>query len=191
MIHSTAVWYSPTTSLPMLWSWSSSPFEPLPVVLTPRRARAVEPLGRHNAITKIARRRSVVHRVQNVHPLDDHARTRRRSAALQLGDDVRGGRAGPVPDGQVADVEGARVAVARGRVVARALRQGEDARDVDELEVLEGDVCGVAEAAAAAVGRVARAVAGPGLDVGAVAHLVVDGDVADGDVLYGLEGALF
>lgn len=163
----------------------------LPVVLAPRRARAVEPRRLHDALAQVVRRRRVVDRVDDVDALDDHARAGARGAALHLGDDVAGRRARPVAQDEVAHVEQARVAVARRRVVARALRQPEDARRVPELEVFEGDVGRVAEAAAAAVGRVARAVARPRLDVGAVAHLVVDGDVAHRDVLDGLEGAVF
>lgn len=163
----------------------------LPRVLLPRETSAVEARRVNNIITQVVRRARAVDRVDDVDLVDHDAGAGARGAALDVGDDVAGGGARPVEQAQVADVELARVAAARRRVVARALRDGEDAGRVLEDKVLEGDVGGVAEAAAAAVGRVAGRVARPRLDVGAVAHVLVDGDVADGHVLDGLELAVW
>lgn len=105
--------------------------------------------------------------------------------------DIADRRAGPVSQRKVANVERACVTVASRRVIARALGERKDARRVVEGEVLHRDVGCVAEAAAAAVGWVASAVTRPGLDVGTVAHGVVDGDVTNGDVLDRLKTALY
>lgn len=161
-----------------------------PIVLIPRRARAIEPRRRHNTLTQIMIRRRIIHDIHQLHPLNHQPRARARRAALELGHDVADRGAGPVAQRQVADVELARVAVARRGVVARALRQREHARRVAQREVRQRDVGREAQPAAAAVGRGPGAGAGPGLDVGAVAHRGVDGDVAHRDVLDGLEDAV-
>lgn len=110
---------------------------------------------------------------------------------MNLSHDITHRCAGPVPQREIANVEFARVTVTSRRVITRALGECKNARRVVEGKVLHGDVGCVAESAAAAVGWVAGAVARPGLYVGAVAHVVVDGDVADRDVLDSLEAALY
>lgn len=70
------------------------------------------------------------------------------------------------------------------------MRDCEDARVVVEGEVLEGHVGCVAETAAAAVGWVAGAYAGPSFHVDAVAH-VVGADVTDCDIFDGFESVVW
>lgn len=164
---------------------------PLPVVLSPRRACAVESYRGHYAVTQIIRRRRVVDRIQNINALDLHPGTGTRSAALNLRYNITDRRAGPVPQDEVPDVELARFAVPCRGVVASALCERKDAGGVLQCKILQRDVGRVSETAAAAVGRVACAVARPSLDVGAVAHSVVDRDVTDGHVLNGLVSAIF
>lgn len=124
-----------------------------------------------------------IHRIDNpAYTFDLQPCTGRCAATLHVADDVAGRSPVPVQDGQVADVKLGGIAVAASRVIAGALRDGEDAAGVDQVEVLKGHVGGVAVAAAAAVGRVPGVDACPGLDVHAVPH-VVDLDVAGGQVL--------
>lgn len=175
------------TALLYLQSCSSNIQDPSPRVLLPWQTSTVEARRVNNIITQVIRRARTVDRVNDINLIDHDARAGARGAALDVAHNITGGSAGPVEQAQVADVELARVAAARRRVVASALRDGEDARRVLEVEVLEGDVGGIAQAAAAAVGWVAGGVAGPGLDVGAVAHVLVDGDVSDCHVLDGLK----
>ena len=94
-----------------------------------------------------------INRIDNpAYTLDLQARAGRCTATLHIANDIASSRPIPVQDGKVADVELGSIAVAAGGVVAGALRDGEDAAGVDEVEVLKGHVGGVAVAAAAAVG---------------------------------------
>lgn len=175
------------TALIYLQSCSSNIQAPSPRVLLPWQTSTVEASRINNIITQVIRRARAIDRVNDINLIDHDARAGARGAALDVAHNITGGSAGPVEQAQVADVELARVAAARRRVVAGALSDGEYARRVLEVEVLESDVGGVAQAAAAAVGRVAGCVARPRLDVGAIAHVLVDGDVADRHVLDGLK----
>jgi hypothetical protein len=127
-------------------------------------------------------RTSVVDRIHQVNTLNRNARTWGVTRALHLGVDIALHNARPIPDGQVVDIEQARVASARGAVVRGALRKGKHTTRVLELEIFKSDVGGVTQAATSTVRRKARRDAGPGFDVGAVAHVFMNGDVAHRDV---------
>lgn len=140
-----------------------------------------------DAIAEILARMRAINGVHNpAYTFDLQARAGRCTATLHIADDIARGRPVPVQDGKVADVELGGVAVAAGGVVAGALRDGEDAAGVDQVEVLKGHVGGVAVAAAAAVGWVAGVHARPGLDIDAVPH-IVDLNVAGSQVLNDFE----
>lgn len=98
---------------------------------------------------------SAITRNLNLDILILNPRARARTATLQLTEHIAGRRTTPVLQCDVADVEFARVALAAGVVVARALRDRKNARSVVELEVRHGDVGGVAETSAASVRGVA------------------------------------
>ena len=115
--------------------------------------------------------------------------TRRRSATLQTSYCilVRGAR--PIADIHIVNIKLACITVALRALVVSALRDGEDACRVVELEVGEGDVGRKAEATSTAVRRVALGYPGPGLEVGAVTRFV-RGDIASCDILNGFVDAV-
>ena len=90
---------------------------PSPGILLPRQTSTVEARRINNIITQIVRRTRAVDRVNDINLVDHDARAGARGAALDVADDIAGGGARPVEQAQVADVELARVAAARGRVV--------------------------------------------------------------------------
>jgi len=112
------------------------------------------------------------------------------TAALKLTKDSTGGSASPIGDSDVMDVELAGVALAGSLVVACALRDRENARGVVELEVGKGDVGCVAKTSTATVRWVATTHTRPCLEVGSVAHTIVDCDIANSHVLDVFEFAI-
>jgi len=112
------------------------------------------------------------------------------TTALELAKDSTSGGASPVRDSDVVDVKLASVALAGSLVVACALRDREDAGGVVELEVGKGDVGCVAKTSTATVRWVATTHTRPCLEVGSVAHTIVDCDIANSHVLDVFEFAI-
>lgn len=105
------------------------------------------------------------------------------TAALKLTKDSTGRSTSPVGYGDVVDVELAGVAFARSLVVACALSDCKDTGGVVELEVGHSNVSCIAETSSASVRWITAADTSPCLEVGCVAHAIVDGDIANSDVL--------
>ena len=105
------------------------------------------------------------------------------TAALKLTKDSTGGGASPVGDSNVMDVKLAGVAFAGSLVIACALSDRKDTGGVVELEVGHSNVGCIAETSSTTVRWIAAAYTSPCFEISCVAHAIVDGDIANSDVL--------
>lgn len=153
-----------------------------------RLAITLKPLRLLDIPTQILRRLSPTRHIK-AHILHRDPRARHLARTLHAGNDIGLQRPPPILNGDIPDLEGRRVALAREAGVGVALRDVEGLLGVGDGEVAHAHVAQVAFAAAAAVGWHALAHARPSFDVRSI-FVVVGGDVAHRDVFEDLEFVL-
>jgi hypothetical protein len=163
---------------------------PLSVVLLPKPISALKPDRIGDIAAQVVASHGVVARDLNRDIIELDASAWASTTALDFAEDSAGRGTSPISYSDVADVELAGVAFARGLVVAGALCDRKNARCIVELEVGHGDVGCVAKASTTSVWWVATADTRPGLEVGGVAHAVVDSDITNSDILDVFEFAI-